>query len=261
MTNSHRIKALCAIVISFVTYSSHAALIPKLDGQVVYDDDRDITWVADANLAASNTFGLPTGILLGTHPDNAAFPDMEGYIYPSGRMNWAAALHFIDAMNAANYLGFNDWRLPWTLLPDSSCSNFGSTGDSTGFDCTGSEMGHLFYEEFDAERDTSVLDTGDPAELAKFSNLTRSGYFADAEFGAWLFHFWGGAQGNPLTVDEFKQLFAWPVRDGDVGGSAADSDIDATGLTDISGDAVPDVAVLSQLAGKRTARNSPRSPT
>ncbi|MDH3510592.1 MAG: peptidylprolyl isomerase [Gammaproteobacteria bacterium] len=32
---------------------------------------------------------------------------------------------------------------------------------------------------------------------------------------------------------------------------AVDAEIDATGLTDISGDAVPDVAVLSQLAGKR----------
>jgi hypothetical protein len=31
----------------------------------------------------------------------------------------------------------------------------------------------------------------------------------------------------------------------------ANTDVDATGLTDISGDAVPDVAVLKQLAGKR----------
>jgi len=49
--------AVCAAVFSFITLSSNAALISKMNGQVVYDVDRDITWIANANLAASNTDG------------------------------------------------------------------------------------------------------------------------------------------------------------------------------------------------------------
>ena len=68
MKKSHLFGALCAGVFSLITTISNAALTPKLCGQVVYDDDLDLTWVANTNLAASNTFGLATGVSLGTYP-------------------------------------------------------------------------------------------------------------------------------------------------------------------------------------------------
>ena len=62
MINSHVAGALSATLVGFFTLTSHADLTPKLDGQVVYDNDKDITWVADANLAASMPLILDGGL-------------------------------------------------------------------------------------------------------------------------------------------------------------------------------------------------------
>jgi hypothetical protein len=37
---------------------AQATLISRLSGQAYYDDVLDITWLANANLAAGNTFGV-----------------------------------------------------------------------------------------------------------------------------------------------------------------------------------------------------------
>jgi hypothetical protein len=151
----------CAITLTVSTVSN-AALISKLGGQVVYDTDLDITWIADANLATSNTFGLQLNENLGTHPSDSS--GANGAISSDGSMDWPAALYWIDAMNAANYLGFTNWRLPTTPVPDRSCTG-------VGLSCSDGELSHLFYDEFGANAGTSVLTTGDPAELAKFTNI------------------------------------------------------------------------------------------
>ena len=75
-----------------------------MGGQVIYDDDRDITWLANANLAASNTFGLPIAYPLGKHPlDSSGLVD--GYIYANGAMNWSGAqnITMTDAGNCPDY--------------------------------------------------------------------------------------------------------------------------------------------------------------
>jgi len=200
MKRFQRIGALGAMLTIFVSLPANAALVSALSGQAVYDTDRDISWVADANLAASNTFGV-TGI-------NA-----------NGTMTWDKANEWIAGMNTANYLGFNDWRLPSTLVPDNGCTNSDGSPrtDSRGFDCTGSEMGHLFYDEFGATRLTSVLSTGDSTELAKFTNVQSNSYWSGSEFdssNAWGFNFGLGGQGT--GGKDFSSTFAWAVRSGDV---------------------------------------------
>ena len=85
--------SLCAGLL-MATTGANAALIDQ--GATVYDNDRGISWLKDANLAATNTFGV-SGI-------NA-----------SGYMDWNTAQGWIGAMNSANYLGYSDWRLPTTL--------------------------------------------------------------------------------------------------------------------------------------------------
>jgi hypothetical protein len=65
-------------------------------GGLVYDDVLNITWLQDANYAATNTFGV-SGI-------NA-----------DGTMNWDTTQSWVDAMNSTKYLGYNDWRLPATV--------------------------------------------------------------------------------------------------------------------------------------------------
>ena len=83
--------------------------------------------MANANLAASNTFGVAC-------------------INANGSMNWNTANDWIAAMNADGgngYLGINNWGLPITTQPDATC-NTQSGGQGVGTGCTGSEMGHLF---------------------------------------------------------------------------------------------------------------------
>jgi len=167
----------------------------RLGGQAVYDTDRNITWLADANLAASNTFGV-------------------GGIREDGVMNWATANSWIGAMNTANYLGYHDWRLPDTPQPDATCGSQGS-----GYGCTGSELGHLFYEALSGSAGTSIT-SGHNANYLLFQNIQASAgyYWSGTEYApntlnAWYFRFSDGDQGN---LDKVGIVYAWAVRDGDV---------------------------------------------
>lgn len=123
--------ALGAVLSTFITLSANPALIGVLpatsggtDWQAAYDNDRDISWVANANLADTMDFGVT---------------DING----NGTMTWDKANEWIAAMNTANYLDFNNWRLPTTLQPDASCDQQDSgAGVGFGVGGTGSEMGH-----------------------------------------------------------------------------------------------------------------------
>ena len=107
--------------------------------EAYYDTDLNITWLANANLAASNSFGLVYDTDLGTYPGDIS--GVHGDIYANGNMNWPGAMLWITAMSTANYFGYSGWRLP-TTLPPFYCRN-----SISGYElnCTGIEMGHLFY--------------------------------------------------------------------------------------------------------------------
>jgi len=194
--------------------SAQAALESRLGGQAVYDTILDITWTADANLAATNSFGLQLGGGLGTHPSDNSPTPAGGVIMPDGRMNWPGALFWIDAMNGASYLGVSDWRLPTALNQDGT----GPCGPA--FSCTGSEMGHMFYNNLSGTAGFSVLNSSDP-DLALFSNLQSNGYWSETESAAdltraWVFPFHNGRQTTLLKDGRGGMIFAWAVRPGDI---------------------------------------------
>lgn len=212
---SRLVGASSACALTFLSLSSEAALYSRLGGQAYYDDVLDVTWVADANLAASNSFGLAYNTNLGNHPDDGYGVSYSEVISSDGQTNWGGALHWIDAMNSdggVGYLGFNDWRLPYTLQPDASCDVQGANG-SSGYSCTGSEMGHLYY---------SALGNipGSTLNMGPFSNIQQSSaYWSDTEFapstdGAWTFLMLDGDQSPHLRSLDF--FYAWAVRSGDV---------------------------------------------
>lgn len=174
-----------------ITATADAALISRLGGQAVYEDDLNIMWLTDANLAASNTFGVA-----GINVD--------------GSMSWSTANDWIAAMNAfggSGYLGFNDWRLPVTAQPDSTCTSQTSVS-SSGTSCTGSEMGHLYLVE--------GVTTSTPG---LFSNLQTIRYWSGTEASfdpglSWVFEFdVSGTQGIALQSIPLHGLV---VRYGDV---------------------------------------------
>jgi len=105
MNRSRLLGILCALFLAQFTLSAKAALFSRYGGKLVFDSDLNITWLADGNLAESNTFGVAG-------------------VDATGLMSWNAGepQAWIIAMNDANYLEQNNWRLPNTLQPDPSCS-------------------------------------------------------------------------------------------------------------------------------------------
>jgi hypothetical protein len=115
------------------------------------------------------------------------------------------------------YAGYDGWRLPTTLQPDSSCVSNGS--NVTAENCTGSELGNLFYKTLgnlgasNAPNGQGFVNTG------LFVNLIGGhGYWSATEYQqsgdyAYYFHF---ASGFQAYSDKANFLYALAVRDGDV---------------------------------------------
>jgi hypothetical protein len=174
------------------------------DRQTVYDPIAHVTWLADANLAAKQTFGVAD-------------------INPDGSMEHAAAVRWIDAMNKAvggrGYLGQKNWQMPETGTPDPSCSLKGTTG----FDCTGSAMGVLFYKQLGLRRGESVVAVPD-VKIGPFHDIQPYLYWAcEAETATsrcqsqgpadgfeWNFSFGNGFEGTNLLENDLYVIVYYP---------------------------------------------------
>ena len=117
--------------------TAQAGLIDR-GGGMIYDTTLDITWLADWNYARTSGF------------------DADGV------MNWTTANSWA---NNLVYGGFSDWRLP------SSLNANGSGPCGPAFNCTGSEMGHMFYVNWGATANNSFSTGTNAANLALFSNV------------------------------------------------------------------------------------------
>lgn len=197
MNKSYLLGAVCACLV-VVSFNANAALVGRdFDGnlstaEAYYDTEADLTWLADAN-AAGTTMTW------------------------DGANVWAAALT-VD--------GVGGWRLPDTLQPDASCNtqDWPTPGDSTGPNCTGSEMGNLFYNVLGGAAAEDIHFTHND-NYYLFSNIQHSGtdsYWSATEFEsdatpyyrAWFFIMGGGGQ---QFASQSEVRSAWAVQSGDVG--------------------------------------------
>jgi hypothetical protein len=183
----------------------------------VYDPETKITWLADANLAERETFGLPRC---------TTAPDTTPCVARDGSMNYESAMAWVNAMNAyvdpitnvVGYLGQTNWQLP-TL--EASCPTYGCGGNRN-------PMGNLYYDQLNIPAGTPVVEPPDIA-VGPFHHLVPFPYWSclantiqepceiadnespDNEPSAnseWGFSFGTGFQGTErLTADHYVTAY------------------------------------------------------
>jgi hypothetical protein len=164
-----------------LTLPAYATLIDR-GGGFIFDTDLNITWMQDANYAATSEFVPPGG--------GGALP---------GQMNWNAANNWAQTLN---YGGVSEWR-----LPDETRAVGGYQG----------EMAHLFF----ATLENSPYGTFNSGPFINIQPGTVLGvkdeywYATELVPGIpWKFSFLSGENGQNFETDDF--VYAWAVHDGDI---------------------------------------------
>ncbi len=214
------------VLLSVVCGSASAALIDR-GGGLIYDNDRNITWLANANFGAGSGF-------------DDGFSNTDGLMTWQSAVNWAADLSYFDNVRNVTY---TDWRLPSTPAPDNTCK---TPQPAFGTGCTGSELGHMYNAELAGTVTDPATPTGAPPS-GPFSNLQGDGYWSGTSFDATNAYVLNlGFSGQQAADNKTLGYYAWAVRDGDV------SAVPAPGAAWLLGTA------LAGLGGRRLLRKIPR---
>jgi len=201
------LAALLATVLS--PLAANAALTLSPDSTTVYDSANNINWLADANLAATEQFGIPV----------CNSTRIQPCVNADGSMNYASAQAWLQAMNAANYLGHSNWQFPTTPTTDNGCGKVGPQGNSFGFGCTAGALGSLYYNGLGLKApNTAVAVPGNT--VGPFSNFQPYLYWygSPGMGGNATLSFNTGFQGAN-TVDNF--LYLLPMIPGKIAGTPA----------------------------------------
>jgi uncharacterized protein (TIGR03437 family) len=202
-----RIPALAALI--WVAVAA-AQLRTSQDGLTVYDSVNNITWLANVNLPAGSRFGLPV----------CTGPGTQICVNASGSMRYESASAWVQAMNAANYLGHNNWQIPTTPLVDKTCGKTGPNGGSFGFGCAASAFGSLYLALGLKSPNTATPIPNNT--VGPFSNLQPYLYWSQTSAGPTqgnaTFSFATGWQGAN-TLPNF--LYIWPMIPGKIAGTPA----------------------------------------
>lgn len=185
---------LCISV--FAGSAARAQLTATAGGQAVYDSGKNVTWLANANLATIQTFGVTT-------------------INPDGSMDYTTAQNWIAAMNGSAYLGSSQWAMPTTAIPDNSCSQSPKTS-SFGYECTGSQLGDLYYNKLGGIKG-STIDLTHNSDFSLFTNFQPYLYWSGTTWtkvanSAFSFSFGNGFQGTNVFVNAMYVIAVAPGK-------------------------------------------------
>jgi Protein of unknown function (DUF1566) len=181
-----------------VPYSSGSAA-----GMAVYDKSTQITWVLDANLAASSHFGVSGTTTIQSANGGLTVP----LINNNGAMFFATTKTWLSALNASGYAGASDWEMPklsdlqtlysnlWLQAGDTRMTKQGSVGSFTN-------LQPFFYWACMRDQDGSSQSScnGKPA-----GDGPRNG--ANME---WAFNFNSGFQGTDQGNKYFYVIIYYP---------------------------------------------------
>ncbi|HXX57473.1 MAG TPA: DUF1566 domain-containing protein [Thermodesulfovibrionales bacterium] len=161
-----------------------ASLVDMNDG-TIYDTATQLTWLKNANSA--------------------------------GMMTWTEAVAWAESLNAGSgFAGLKGWRLPTTTQPDKTCSDQATPGGSFplqghGHNCTGSEMGYLYYVSLGNTAGGLVVKPG------PFTNIRKNFYWSGTEYAPSTTHAWSFVVRNGFQFYNLKTFnyYVWPVRPGE----------------------------------------------
>ncbi len=165
-------------------------------GRTIYDPVANVTWLADANIAASNTFGLP----LCTGPASQV-----ACVNSDGALTWDSAVQLVSNMNSTAYLGQTNWELPPI---DANCVGL-NCGSSTN------PLGELYYAQLNLKAGDSVVPVSHTL-VGPFKNIQPYLYWAclaptvqspcdptgPAPNFQWSFSFGNGFEGTDLLQND-----------------------------------------------------------
>ena len=166
-----------------LSVSAHGALVDMGDG-TIYDTATQLTWLKNANSA--------------------------------GMMTWSQAVAWAASLNSGSgFAGLKGWRLPVTSQPDATCLDQATPGVSFpaqghGYNCTGSEMGYLYYISLGNAAGGLVTNSG------PFTNIRKNFYWSGTEYAPIATHAWSFLLRNGFQYYNLKtySYYAWPVRPG-----------------------------------------------
>ena len=194
------LRAFVSFLTFLVSAGGAAAALHDRGHGLIYDDVRNITWLADVNYAKSSGF--------------------DG----DGQMTWVTA-H--DWATSVVYAGVSGWRLP-------SAFNIDGTGPCIGehFACSGSELGFMYFANLEVAYGDGIKTSTSPS-LALIRNMPEmpdrsSG--PDSLDAVWywmappLSQFGDSAATfnvafgwvDLFPIESFPIGYAWLVHDGDV---------------------------------------------
>ncbi len=165
--------------------------------KVVFDENNQVYWLADANFAASEG-GQQIQAQMGV-----------AGIAPNGMMDYPTAQAWVAALNGYNngqgYLGHTNWQLPASPMLDSTCGSLGPQGASFGGLCQGSTLGNLYYVGLQQVFPADVARTF-ATGVGPMYNLQLAYYWTQAPGGIGgikVFSFASGQADSTTTRDSF----------------------------------------------------------
>src|SRR6266513_1046856 len=155
---------------------------------LLYDVERDLTWLQDTNYAKTS----------GHSPD--------------GQITWDNARRWVGRLN---YRGITQWRLPTARNPDGS-------GPCIGDNCRDSELGHLVFTAFTRPSPGTKLINWQPFSIywsSTEASATEAFAFkmSGLKQGSLAKDPWAPDPSLGIAPPLADAVRTWPVHDGDVG--------------------------------------------
>lgn len=243
-----KFKTVALVVAGLLGANVAQASLISVGTGLVYDNVANVTWASDANLFGTMLAGnanLVSQIIAAVPtvhdtPNSYDTPANSGNYNLSaadfgGNLSWFGAIAWAQYLNSIHYLGHTTWMQPTTYTQ--TCS---------GFNCTNSMLGELFYTGLGGLAGTSIT-TWHNASYGLFTNIQNSMlYWSGTEYAAnpssaWAF---GTNDGNQFTFIKGGNSigYSWVVLPGNAAASA---------VPEPAGLALFGIGVLGLMAGRR----------